>query len=117
MNVRDQVARIIDRHEWSRLDGGSNGQQIADDLAAKGLLHTAEEPVAMHQVKPGDVILITHADVVPQVVVVHLYEIVEPVELGDGDITLRGHRTGADPSHTGRILTGPANMILRKLVD
>jgi hypothetical protein len=117
MGIRDQVARIIDRHEWSRLDGGSNGQQIASDLAAKGLLRIQQQPEAMHRIKAGDVLLITHADVVPEVKTTVLYEVTEKVELGDGDIMLRGHRTGSDPSHTGRILTAPANMLVWKLVD
>lgn len=114
MNIVAEVARIIDRHEWSRLDGGSYGQQIASDLAAKGLLRTQEEPAALHQLTPGSVILMHHIDVVPEVLIPKLYEISNAEELDDGDIEIRGHILGGNGD--GRILVGPANMIVRKVV-
>lgn len=35
-NARDELARIIDEHEWSRHLGGSRGEQIADILIEHG---------------------------------------------------------------------------------
>lgn len=117
MGVRDQVARIIDRHQWSRLDGGTYGQQIAADLAAKGLLRIQEKPEALHRIKAGDVILVHFADVIPEVQIPVLYEITEPEELDDGTIELTGRRAGNPDAEPEFVLRGAPNLILRKVVD
>jgi hypothetical protein len=116
MNVRDQVARIIDRHEWSRLDGGSNGQQIAADLAAKGLLRIEERPEALHRLKSGDIIVICLGDVVPGIENPRLYQITDPRQW-DGHVYLIGFPVGSDETKAYEFLSGPANMIVRKVVD
>lgn len=41
---RDELARIIDEHEWSRLDGGSRGEQIADKVLARYAVVKPAEP-------------------------------------------------------------------------
>jgi hypothetical protein len=117
MGIRDQVARIIDRHEWSSPSGGTRGQQIANSLAAKGLLRIEQEARPLHRIVDGDVIILTVADVVPGLKRSVLYEVTHPVDLDDGLLSLWGRPSGSAPGATRRILVGPADMIVWRLRD
>lgn len=111
MSVRQRVAEIIDGRML--LSGRQGiGQELADRLAAEGLLNVREIYASLGELTGGDSIILGHGKHGPSV-----YKVTARADnqvTGDSEIIGVRDHTDDDPQ---LILVGPANMHVRKVVE
>lgn len=110
MSVRQRVADLVDEYAAAAAARTPIGEQIADHLAAEGLLNNREVYATAGDLKSGDRIMLNDATQGPTIYLVTDND----VAFGEANVTGVREHTMEAPT---MVLCAPANMHVRKVED